>query len=327
MKVFISWSGRLSSCVARILSDRLPSIINSLEIFYSTDDIQKGENWDARITEELSKCNFGIICLTSENVLSPWINFEAGAISNTLNSKTTAFLIDIEPSNIKGPLTRFQATRFDKEDFRKMILSLNNNSEAPLTTELLYKNFDLVWNTIEEEIQSKVIEYNRIPSEKAARNVGDDAIEEILHHLRNMQNEEMIKNESHYCDSEILDALRELKNMINKNESDMTEKSKRVLSRIPESELEQVYEDAFHLVRSEISSLYELLTEESSKAAIPINYIHLHEDTVRGLEKRLLCIKTVLHGEAVDISEDKLEGCKILLKAIKLKRKEQISKQ
>ena len=82
MKVFISWSGELSKLVAKELSEWLPSIIQSVEVFYSPEDIQKGENWDLRLTKELEECKYGIVCLTKENVSAPWVHFEAGLYQN-----------------------------------------------------------------------------------------------------------------------------------------------------------------------------------------------------------------------------------------------------
>ena len=56
-------------------------------MFFSPEDIEKGENWDSKISQVLSECNYGIICLTSQNVSAPWINFEAGAIAKSLDSR------------------------------------------------------------------------------------------------------------------------------------------------------------------------------------------------------------------------------------------------
>lgn len=41
MRVFISWSGELSQSIAKELSEWLPSIIQSVEVFYSPEDIKK----------------------------------------------------------------------------------------------------------------------------------------------------------------------------------------------------------------------------------------------------------------------------------------------
>lgn len=71
MKLFISWSGEFSRKVAECLSIWIPTIIQTVEVFYSPDDIAKGENWGNRLSEELEQSNFGIVCLTPENVLAP----------------------------------------------------------------------------------------------------------------------------------------------------------------------------------------------------------------------------------------------------------------
>ena len=81
MKIFVSWSGTLSKKIAELIKKWLPCFIQAAEIFFSPEDIEKGENWDSKISKELSECKYGIICLTAENVTAPWINFEAGAIA------------------------------------------------------------------------------------------------------------------------------------------------------------------------------------------------------------------------------------------------------
>ena len=74
MKILVSWSGALSKKGAQELKKWLPSIIQSVEVFYSPEDIEKGENWDSKISSELSQCNYGIVCLTSENTMARRIN-------------------------------------------------------------------------------------------------------------------------------------------------------------------------------------------------------------------------------------------------------------
>lgn len=83
MKVFISWSGERSKKVALIFHEWLPQVIQSLEPFASSEDIEKGSRWNTDIAQELKESTFGLICVTKDNLSAPWLNFEAGALSKT----------------------------------------------------------------------------------------------------------------------------------------------------------------------------------------------------------------------------------------------------
>jgi TIR domain len=80
MKVFISWLGKQAAQVAISLRDWFPKVIQGITPFVSAKDIDKGANWSHVLSEELNDSAFGVICLTPENLLSPWLNYEAGAI-------------------------------------------------------------------------------------------------------------------------------------------------------------------------------------------------------------------------------------------------------
>lgn len=51
MKVFISWSGNKSHKVAMIFREWLPSVIQSLEPYVSSEDIDKGARWSSDIAK------------------------------------------------------------------------------------------------------------------------------------------------------------------------------------------------------------------------------------------------------------------------------------
>ena len=75
MKVFISWSGTTSHKVAVLLRDWLPSVIQSIEPYVSSEDIDKGARWSTDIAGELHASTYGLICVTKNNTEAPWINF------------------------------------------------------------------------------------------------------------------------------------------------------------------------------------------------------------------------------------------------------------
>lgn len=186
MKVFVSWSGELSKKVAQELKRWLPCIIQSIDVFYSSEDIEKGENWDSKISSELSQCNYGIVCLTSENTTAPWVNFEAGAIAKTLDSKVAALMIDIKTSDIQGPLKRYQATKLEKDDIWQLVSDVNKNTETPLDENILRSTFDAIWEKMYVAIKKAIEECAPISKlNKGEHKIENtEAVEEILQLLR-----------------------------------------------------------------------------------------------------------------------------------------------
>lgn len=186
MKVFVSWSGTLSKKVAQELKKWLPCIIQSIDVFYSPEDIEKGENWDSKISAELSECNYGIVCLTSENTNAPWINFEAGAIAKTLESRVSALMVDIKTSEIQGPLKRYQATKLEKEDMWQLICDINKVTDVPLSADVLDSTFNAIWDSMYGAIKSDIDGYK--PQKKAGisdeKIASTEVVEEILQLVR-----------------------------------------------------------------------------------------------------------------------------------------------
>ena len=186
MKIFVSWSGDLSKIIAQALKKWIPCIIQSVDVFYSPEDIEKGENWDSKISSELSQCNYGIVCLTSENTLAPWIHFEAGALAKTLESRVSALMLDIKTSDIQGPLKRYQATKFERDDMWQLITDINKATDSPLDETILEATFNAIWEKMHSEIADIISNYT--PKNKS-KNVDEkvrinEAIEEILQLVR-----------------------------------------------------------------------------------------------------------------------------------------------
>jgi hypothetical protein len=158
MKVFISWSGESSHQVALLLRDWLPVILQTIDAWVSSEDILKGSSWWHELTKLLEGTSFGIICVDSSNINSPWLNFEAGALIKSISaSKVAPVLLDIEPKDLKGPLSLFQATSLkNKEDMRKLVHSINRLCPSPLPEERVNKAFDLAWPNLENSLKKIV---------------------------------------------------------------------------------------------------------------------------------------------------------------------------
>src|SRR5262245_40128915 len=84
MSVFICWSGtqskKLAEAVKALLEATVPSLKREKAVFIS-GNIDKGVNWFDSIITNLKGSKAGIVCLTPENLSSPWLHFEAGALA------------------------------------------------------------------------------------------------------------------------------------------------------------------------------------------------------------------------------------------------------
>lgn len=216
MKVFISWSGELSQKFAKNLKTWIEQCIQSVEVFYSKDDIEKGEHWNARLTTELSSSNFGVVCITAENVNAPWIHFEAGALSKLLDSKVATILINTNVSDIKGPLSTFQATKLEEGEMFKLLQSINNEQEKPLSEERLRTAFKAFWNDFIEQITTLKEQYSSQAEKKTAPRTNlNDAVEEILQLVRSQSS--LLSKPSNILPVEYLEKYTQTPNM-NTNE-------------------------------------------------------------------------------------------------------------
>ncbi len=141
--------------MALILRDWLPDVLQSIVPYVSSEDIDKGKSWEAEIAKELDCSNYGILCLTKENINEPWINFEAGALSKQIGkSFVSPFLLNVGRSEVSEPVQRFQSTIFDKADVRKLIASLNKSCVPALSEDRVNKMFSLLYPRLEEELKS-----------------------------------------------------------------------------------------------------------------------------------------------------------------------------
>ncbi|WP_063608410.1 TIR domain-containing protein [Shouchella clausii] len=87
MKVFLSWSGSESEQLAKIFKDWLPNVLQYVEPYMSSQDINLGERWNNNISASLEDSTFGLIFVTPNNINAPWLNYEAGALSKTFDSR------------------------------------------------------------------------------------------------------------------------------------------------------------------------------------------------------------------------------------------------
>lgn len=205
VKIFISWSGNTSFEIAKTLKEWIPCVIQSAEPYFSANDIDKGTRWSTDIAKELENADFGILCVTKDNLDSSWLNFEAGSLSKAIDkTRVCPFLYNLKPSDITdSPILQFQMTNFDREDMFKLFQSINHClGESQLDDSRLEKMFDLSWDKIESSL--KGIENKSDESIKKKVNQSD-MLEEILEILRSQYL--LIKNPEKILPMEYLNSI------------------------------------------------------------------------------------------------------------------------
>lgn len=155
MKVFISWSGERSQALAQALRGWLPLVLHYVEPWLSEADVSAGERWAQTVTKELEASNFGVICVTPENLGSPWILFEAGALAKSMQgSRVIPLLLNLEFSDLTGPLAQFQAKKVERTGLSEVIMSINEAADQAIPEPRAQQLFEALWPEFEKQATS-----------------------------------------------------------------------------------------------------------------------------------------------------------------------------
>lgn len=183
MKVFISWSGTRSKAVANALHEWLPLVLQYAKPWVSDKDIGAGDRWAQSIAGELDASNFGIICITPENMQSEWILFEAGALSKSmLDAKVIPLLFGLELSDLSGPLSQFQAQKADISGVTEVVRAINKVADNQANDQIVTRSIPLLWPSLQAELDKIP---NIQPSEKHTR-PQHEILEELVTGVRGL---------------------------------------------------------------------------------------------------------------------------------------------
>lgn len=153
MKVFISWSGKRSKALAKALKEWIPLIVQHAKPWVSDKDISAGDRWAQAIAGELESSNFGILCITPENLTSEWILFEAGALSKAMqDAKVIPLLFGLELSDLSGPLSQFQALKVDEQGMLNALKAINDVSDAKTDEATIEQLVPALWSQLQEKL-------------------------------------------------------------------------------------------------------------------------------------------------------------------------------
>lgn len=256
MKVFISWSGNKSHKVGMIFREWLPSVIQSLEPYVSSEDIDKGARWSNDIAKELENSTFGILCVTKDNLYAPWLSFEAGALSKTMDkSFVTPFLFDIKRSEVNGPILQFQSTVFEKDDIKKLMHTLNKAcGENGISSSMLDKAFEVWYPTLESELNKlKECDENAIEIPSKEQMHSTEIIEEILELSRD--NQKLLRNP----DTKLIESIDGLKEQMDLISSRLVRNIDREERKMNRKYRVMFMEELIHSILPECQKQYALL--------------------------------------------------------------------
>lgn len=158
-------------------------VLQYVEPWVSDKDISAGERWAQAISGELDASNFGIICITPENLNSEWILFESGALSKSmLDAKVIPLLFGLELSDLSGPLSQFQAQKVEETGVMEVIKAINNVAEKSASQEIVDQLVPTLWPQLQETL-SKIPEI--APTEKHKR-PSHEILEELVTGVRGL---------------------------------------------------------------------------------------------------------------------------------------------
>lgn len=195
MKIFISWSGEASHKIAKALHVWLPILLQYVRPFTSSEEIEKGARWSSTVAQELENTNFGLLCLTPDNLDARWIYFEAGALAKLIDqSRVAPLLYNLKPSDVQGPLAQFQLTGLNYEDMRRLVFSIDTAAgAASLDPSRLEKAYEALWPKFDDEIRG--MEASEKPSQNMAKPTSAETILEELLSLSRQQTQLLASSE------------------------------------------------------------------------------------------------------------------------------------
>jgi hypothetical protein len=146
----------------------------------SESDVGKGARWRSEIEQTLEASLAGVIVLTPDNLKSPWLLFEAGALSKK-SQRVYTYLFGLEKNQAHEPLSQFQSTSANREDTLIMLKSINLVlGDAGVEEDRMVKAFEQNWTEFEAAL-------NAVPASAAAAPLppsAEEMMQEALAYLR-----------------------------------------------------------------------------------------------------------------------------------------------
>jgi hypothetical protein len=206
-KVFLSWHGTVSHALARALYDWIPNVVQTVRPFLSSSDLETGARWSDDLARELEGTHFGVLCITRESVSAPWLNYEAGALSKSIEkARVVPLLFDMRFSEVKGPLVAFNMALADRAGIKSLIDALNNAAVFVLDDARLNDAFERCWPELEQRLNA-IRELPEAEPAQPAPDANGEMLEELLELTRSQQKllQELTRNHQDLLASPVTD--------------------------------------------------------------------------------------------------------------------------
>lgn len=186
LKIFVSWSGAQSKEIALALKSLLMDVSDLFRPFVSDRDIESGSRGLNVVAEELQGTRLGIVVVTADNHMKPWLNFEAGALSKTLdpNTRVIPLLFGIKGTDLPSgsPLVQFQYREYTKDSLSTILSELS--AVAGVNDSLVQNRYLSAWNLMEIGVTSAL---DQSADETPTRS-NTEMLEEVLNLVRGLRN-------------------------------------------------------------------------------------------------------------------------------------------
>jgi hypothetical protein len=184
-------------------------VIQSIKPYVSSQDIDKGARWSSDIAQELDASTYGVICLTPDNLSAPWICFEAGALSKTIDkSRVAPFLFQVKRSEVQGPLLQFQSVLLEKDEVLRLLKSINRQIDESerLAEATIERSFSVWWPQLEKDLGAiKGIAQPKPKSDAGEPGASQAILEEILELSRAQQR--LLSDPRSFLPAEFMDSV------------------------------------------------------------------------------------------------------------------------
>jgi hypothetical protein len=308
---FLSWSGNLSHKVIEYIKNEILDNIfkNKIETFISSE-MGISSIADKTIFTKLTKSDFGIACITSENIEKPWVLFECGGLINKLeNNRLYVITVDVNTEMLKrlnDPLLRIQVGQLNMDGFVNLINQICKEVlkiDAANYLNLLYQK----WDKFEHDLKVIVKKNEPLPNTyfkqiKYVNNIDDWNLK--IPSIFSLYKKELFLtgiNLTFLLDLKNSDGKKNFLEMIDSLLIDSNKKIKIMISDIWDDNIVESYKNLYHnlAVKMENENVIESLSHKDSE-----HYLEKLITRERG-ETQLKIIK---NSKQLEIKKIKIAG-------------------